>query len=152
MAAEGIPPDGLTDDEIRRILTKFNVVAVVGMSRNKSKPSYRVPVYLLKKGFRVVPVTPSGHEVAGIRSYKSLLEIPFDVDIVDVFRPSEEAPDIAEQSVVKGVKVIWLQEGIYHPDAVEIAREAGVKIVWNRCMLKEYRRLVEARRRLLKTM
>ena len=137
-----IPPDGLSDDEIREILTKMSVVAVVGMSRNKDKPSHRVPMFLLKRGYRIVPVNPSRSEIAGMRSYKSILEIPFDIDIVNVFRPSDEVPEIVEQSAVKGAKVVWLQEGIYHPDAVEIAREAGIKIVWNRCMMKEYRRLI----------
>ncbi len=135
-----IPPDGLTDEEIREIYRSVRRIAVVGMSRNPEKPAHYVPMFLREKGYEIIPVNPVADEIAGLKAYKSLLEIPGEVDLVDVFRPSEEVPRVVEEALKKGVKVIWLQEGIYHPEA-EKAREKGVRVVWNRCMMREYQRL-----------
>jgi hypothetical protein len=137
-----IPRDGLTDDQIREIF-KLKRIAVIGMSRNPEKPAHYVPMYLKERGYDIIPVNPVAEEISGMKVYKSISEVPGEVDIVDVFRPSEETPDIVREAVKKRPKVIWLQEGIYHPDAVEIARNAGITIVWNRCMKREYSRLFE---------
>ncbi len=138
----GIPSDGLTDEEIREIF-KLKRIAVIGMSRNPEKPAHYVPMYLKERGYDIIPVNPVAEEISGMKVYKSISEVPGEIDIVDVFRPSEETPDIVREAVKKKPKVIWLQEGIYHPDAVEIARNAGITIVWNRCMKREYGRLFE---------
>ena len=138
---EPIPPDGLTDAEIREILS-MKRVAVVGMSRDPAKPAHYVPKYLLERGYEVIPVNPTADEILGLRVYKSLREVPGPVDIVDVFRPSDAVPEVVREALALRPKVIWLQEGIYHPEAVEIARANGIKIVWNRCMMKEHRRLL----------
>ncbi len=135
-----IPPDGLSDEEIREIYRSVKRIAVVGMSRNPEKPAHYVPMFLMERGYEIVPVNPVADEIAGLKVYKSLSEIPGEVDLVDVFRPSEEVPKIVEEALAKGVKVIWLQEGIYHP-SIEEARKKGVKTVWNRCMMREYKRL-----------
>ncbi len=138
---EPIPPDGLTDEEIKRILS-LRRVAVVGMSRDPAKPAHYVPKYLLEKGYEVIPVNPTADEILGLKVYKSLSEVPGPIDIVDVFRPSEVVPEVVREAVKVRPRVIWLQEGIYHPEAVEIARSNGIEIVWNRCMMKEHRRLL----------
>jgi len=135
-----IPPDGLTDEEIREIYRTVKRIAVVGMSRNPDKPAHYVPMFLREKGYEIIPVNPVADEIAGLKAYKTLLDIPGQVDLVDVFRPSEEVPRIISEALEKGVRIIWLQEGIYHPEA-EKAREKGVKVVWNRCMMREYERL-----------
>ncbi len=136
-----IPSDGLSDEEIREILERFRVVAVVGMSRDPTKPGSYVPRFLMRHGYKVIPVNPTASEIMGLKSYGSLLEVPEEVEIVDVFRRSEHTPEVARQAVEKGAKVLWLQEGIYHPEAVEIARKGGLKVVWNRCMMREHNRL-----------
>jgi len=138
---EPIPPDGLNDAEIREILS-LRRVAVVGMSKDPAKPAHYVPKYLLERGYEVIPVNPTADEILGLRVYKSLREVPGPVDIVDVFRPSDAVPEVVREAVALRPKVIWLQEGIYHPEAVEVARANGIKIVWNRCMMKEHRRLL----------
>lgn len=137
-----IPEDGFNDEDIKEILLNSRRIVVVGMSRNPSKPAHYVPMYLKDRGYEIVPVNPVADEIAGIKVYKSLLEVEGDIDIVNVFRPSEEVPRVVEEALDKKPKVIWLQEGIYHPVAVEMAREAGIKIIWNRCMMREHRRLI----------
>ncbi|MEN3047277.1 MAG: CoA-binding protein [Candidatus Caldarchaeales archaeon] len=136
-----IPKDGLSDEEVRRILALRRVV-VVGMSKDPAKPAHYVPRYLHERGYEVIPVNPTADEILGLKVHKSLSEVKGPVDIVDVFRPSEEVPGVVREAVKLNPKVIWLQEGIYHPEAVEIARRHGVTIVWDRCMMKEHRRLV----------
>ena len=135
-----IPPDGLTDEEIRQILS-LKRVAVAGMSRDPAKPAHYVPKYLLERGYEIIPVNPTADVILGLRVYKSLREVQGPVDVVDVFRPSEAVPEVVREAVFVRPKVVWLQEGIYHPEAVEIARANGIKIAWNRCMMKEHRRL-----------
>ena len=136
-----IPGDGLKDDEIRDILLRYKRVVVVGMSRNPSKAAHYVPKYLLENGYEIIPVNPVADEILGLKVYKSLDEVPGDIEIIDVFRPSNEVPNIVQTAIKKGVKVLWLQEGIYHPE-VEKARNNGIICVWNRCMMKEHRRLL----------
>lgn len=111
------------------------------MSRNPSKAAHFVPMYLKDIGYEIIPINPMADEIAGMKVYKSILDVDDEIDIVDVFRPSEETPDVVKEAVEKRPKVIWLQEGIYHPEAVRIAREAGIDIVWNRCMMREHKRL-----------
>ncbi|MCS7126740.1 MAG: CoA-binding protein [Aigarchaeota archaeon] len=137
-----IPSDGLSDEEIKEILEKFKVVAVVGMSKDPMKPGHYVPKFLLRQGYKIIPVNPTIDEVLGLKSYPNLLEISEDVDIVNVFRRPEHTPEIAEEAVKKRAKVLWLQEGIYSQQAVEIAKKGGLTVVWNRCMMKEHSRLI----------
>lgn len=133
--------DGLDDQEIRRILTLKNV-AVVGASRDPSKPSHLVPKYLLDHGYNIVPVNPTAPEIFGKKCYSSLSDISEQIDIVDIFRPSELVLPVVRDALARGVRVIWMQEGIYNKEAADEARKLGITVVWNRCMMKEHRRLV----------
>lgn len=142
--------ENLNHEDLREILTRYKTVAIVGLSRDRSKDSYRVSEYLMKHGFRIVPINPSGEEILGEKSYRSLLDIPAEVqktiEVVDVFRPSAEVLSIVEQVIhlktLYGVPyVIWMQLGIINEQAEETARKAGLTVVMDRCMMLEHRRL-----------
>ena len=135
-----IPPDNVTDEELIEIL-KMRKIAVVGMSRNPNKAAHTVPRYLLNNGYEIYPVNPKAEEILGLKVYKSLKEVPVKIDIVDVFRPSEEVLNVVKDAIEISPKVIWLQKGIYNKDAVELAKSKGIKVVWNRCMYVEHSRL-----------
>jgi uncharacterized protein len=137
----------MDDGIMKSILESARTVAVVGLSPKEDRPSYRVAAYLQAKGYRIIPVNPSAPEVLGEKSYGSLAEIPADVsvDVVDVFRRSEDVLPIAGQAVARGAKALWLQEGVVNAEAAAQARAAGLNVVQDRCMLKEYRRLIDPR-------
>jgi predicted CoA-binding protein len=140
----------LSQNEIREILTKYKTVAVVGLSRELGKDSHRVSAYLKQHGFHIIPVNPFADEVLGEKSYKSLLDIPPEIqktiDIVDVFRPSKDVPPIVEQAVkLKAMygkpNVVWMQLGIINEEAAKTAKKAGLKVVMDKCMMVEHRHL-----------
>jgi len=131
--------DSYSDTEIKQILSMKNV-AVVGMSRDPSKDAHHVPKYLIENGYNVIPVNPTAEEILGRKCYKSLLDVPDKIDIVDVFRPSEHVPPIVKDAIAKGVKVVWMQLGISNNEAAQEASKHGIKVVYNRCMLIEHRR------------
>jgi len=133
--------DPSSDEQIRDILS-LNKVAVVGMSKNPSKAAHYVPKYLFENGYDITPVNPSSDEILGKKSYNSVSDIVGDVDIVDVFRPSDQVLPVIREAIKKKPKVIWLQEGIHNLEAEELARSAGIKVVFNRCMLAEHQRLL----------
>lgn len=133
--------DPSSDEQIRDILS-LNKVAVVGMSKNPSKAAHYVPKYLFENGYDINPVNPYSDEILGKKSYNSVSDIVGDVDIVDVFRPSDQVLPIIQEAIKKKPKVIWLQEGIHNLEAEELARNAGIKVVFNRCMLAEHQRLL----------
>lgn len=141
MTEIAIPPDGLSDDELRDIFVKSKRIAVVGMSRDPQKPANFVPRYLISRGYIVFPVNPSASEILGLKSYRSLLELDAVVDVVDVFRPSQEVLGVAEQALKIRPKVFWMQEGIYNEAAARLLASNGIKVVWNRCMMREHIRL-----------
>ena len=132
--------DEHTDDQIREILS-LNKVAVIGMSKNSSKAAHYVPKYLSDNGYDVIPVNPSSDEILGKKCYDSVLDINEPIDIVDVFRPSDQVLPFVKDAIKKKPKVIWLQEGIHNSEAEELAKIHGIKVVFNRCMLAEHRRL-----------
>lgn len=134
--------DSYTDDEIRDILT-LKRVAVIGMSKNEHKAAHYVPKYLSENGFSIIPINPTTDEILGKKCYSTISDIDGDVDIVDVFRPSELVLPVVEESIKKNPKVIWLQEGIHNLEAEKMAQENGIKIVFNRCMLAEHQRLFQ---------
>ena len=134
--------DKHSDSEIREILSMKNV-AVVGMSKNPEKDAHQIPKYLMNSGYNVIPVNPTADEILGKKCYKNLREIPGNVDIVDVFRPSEDVPPIVQDAIAKGVKVVWMQLGISNEEATKEASEKGIKVVYNRCMMEEHRRLFD---------
>ncbi len=130
-----------SDSELRRIYDLKNI-AVVGMSKNEEKPAHFVPKYLIEHGYNVIPVNPTITEVLGRKSYPSIADMPGDVDVVDVFRRSEDAPVVVMDAMKKkGIKVIWMQEGIYNEEAERKAKENGMDVVYNRCMMAEHKRL-----------
>lgn len=133
--------DSFTDDEIRKIYSLKNIT-VVGMSKNPDKAAHYVPKYLIDQGYNVIPVNPTATEILGRKCYSSLVDVPGTVDVVDVFRPSDQVMPVIEESIKIKPKVIWLQEGIHNEQAEDMARKAGIPVVvFNRCMLAEHQRL-----------
>ena len=132
--------DEYTDEQIRDILS-FKKVAVIGMSKHSSKAAHYVPKYLSDNGFDVTPVNPTANEILGKKCYDSVSEINEEIEIVDIFRPSDQVLLVIQEAIKKKPKVIWLQEGIHNPEAEELARKEGIKVVYNRCMLAEHQRL-----------
>jgi predicted CoA-binding protein len=139
----------LNRDVVREILTRYKTVAVVGLSRDPLKDSYRVAEYLKRHGFHVIPVNPTAGEILGEKSYRNLLEVPTEVqrtvEIVDIFRPSAEVLPIVEQAIrmrksYRVPYVVWMQLGIINEQAAEIARKEGLTVVMNKCMMQEHRR------------
>jgi len=134
----------MKDEELKKMLCDSKTVAVVGISPKADRPSHRVASYLKSKGYRVIPVRPDGEEVLGEKVYHDLMEIPkeIQVDVVDIFRRSEDVPPIVEEAIQRGAKVIWMQEGVIHEEAAAKAEKAGLKVVMDRCMKKEHQRLL----------
>jgi predicted CoA-binding protein len=125
-------------DPVSEILKSSRVIAVVGLSNRKFRPSYGVAEYLQSAGYRIIPVNPSETEVLGEKSYARLEDIPERVDIVDIFRRSEFVPQIVESAIGIGARAVWMQEGVTHAEAAERARRAGLFVVMNTCILKEH--------------
>jgi uncharacterized protein len=121
-------------EELVRLYRQARTIAVVGASANTDKPAHRIPSYLQSQGYRIVPVNPRGGELLGERAYRSLLEVPAPVDVVDVFRPPAEAETVARDAVAIGAKVLWFQPGTDTDEAVRLAAEAGLEVVTGRCM------------------
>lgn len=130
------------DRTIQEVLSRYKTIAVVGLSRSAEKPSHYVPKYLKDHGYKVIPVNPTAQgPLLGEPVYKTLDQIPQQVEVVNIFRPAEEVPDIVRQAISIGAKVVWMQEGIVHNEAARQAMDAGLTVVMNRCMMKEYKRL-----------
>ena len=134
--------DSHTDSQLKKIY-EFKNIAVVGMSANEEKAGHYVPKYLINHGYNVIPVNPTVPEVLGRKSYSMVSDIPDRVDIVDIFRKSEDVPPVVDDAIRKKdqVKVIWMQEGIFNDEAEKKAKENGLDVVFNRCMMAEHRRL-----------
>lgn len=134
----------VTDDAgLRAILTSAPTIAMVGASTNWNRPSYFVMKYLQGKGFRVLPVNPgaAGQELLGETIYATLADLPVPVDMVDMFRKADAAPEVATDAIAIGAKVLWMQLGIEHAEAAATAETAGLQVVMNRCPKIEYARL-----------
>jgi uncharacterized protein len=129
-----------SDEQIKKIYALKNI-AVVGMSKNPEKAAHYVPKYLAEQGYNIVPVNPTSDEILGKKCYPSLLDVPVQIDIVDVFRPSDQVKPVVEEAIKIKPRVIWLQEGIHDPEAESLAKKAGIDVVFNRCMLAEHQRL-----------
>lgn len=130
-----------SDEVLRQIYADTKTIAVVGASGDETKPGNIIPSYLRSQGFRVIPVNPKGGELFGEAVRGSLEELKGLVDVVDVFRPAEETPEIAKQAVAIGAKVLWLQAGIYSEEAEKIARDGGLEVVMDICMGATHGRL-----------
>ncbi|MDC0154103.1 CoA-binding protein [Nitrosopumilus sp.] len=132
--------DSYSDKQIIEFLS-LKTVAVIGMSKHSSKAAHYVPKYLLDNGYDVTPVNPTADKILEINCYDSVSEINGPIDIIDVFRPSDQISSIIHDCIEKKPKVIWLQEGIHDFESEELARKAGILVVFNRCMLAEHQRL-----------
>lgn len=129
-------------DEIKALLLRVKTIAVVGLSPKSDRPSYGVSKAMQSFGYRIVPVRPAVDEVLGEKAYARLADIPFPVDLVDVFRESTAIPGIVEECLAIGAPAIWIQEGIVHEAAAEKARAAGLTVVMDRCIYKDHVRLM----------
>jgi len=132
------------DKAIRELLESSKVIAVVGLSSKRYRPSFGVSQYMQSAGYRILPVNPNEEQVLGERAFASLDEIPEDahVDIVDIFRRPEEVPEAVEGAIRIGARAVWMQEGVVNEAAAARARGAGLLVVMDRCILKEHLRLL----------
>ena len=133
--------DDFSDTELTEIY-KLKNIAIVGASPTEGKPSNYVTKYLIENGYNVTPVNPNYSKILDRKAYGNVSEIPDSIDIVDIFRRPEDVLKVVEDSIVnREIKVIWMQKGIYNKEAEKIATEKGIKVVYNRCMLEEHKRL-----------
>jgi predicted CoA-binding protein len=127
------------NDAIGQLLSRARAIAVVGLSSDPMRPSFGVSQYMQRKGYRIIPVNPNESTVLGEKAYGTLSEIPEKVDLVDVFRRPEFVPEIVDEAIRLKVPSVWLQEGVIHNAAAQKARDAGITVVMDRCILKEHR-------------
>ena len=125
---------------IPELLKNTRVIAVVGLSSNPMRPSNGVSEYMQRAGYRIIPVNPNETEVLGEKAYQRLEDVPEKIDLVDIFRRSEHVPEIVESAIRIGAKAVWMQEGVIHEAAARRARESGLEVVMDRCILKEHRK------------
>jgi uncharacterized protein len=123
---------------IDEILRNCRTIAVVGLSSNPTRPSYRVASYMQAQGYRVIPVNPNETKVLGEPSYPSLASVPGTIDLVDIFRKSEDVLPIVEEAIARGAKAIWMQEGVVNEEAAARAAQAGLPVVMDHCWRKEH--------------
>jgi uncharacterized protein len=139
-----VKQDTHSDSDLKTIFLLKNI-AVVGMSKNEEKAGHFVPKYLIERGYNVIPVNPTiTTQVLGRKSYPRIADIPEDIDIVDIFRKSEDVPAVIDDVMKRtnnDIKVIWMQEGIYNEHAEKRAKTNGMDVIFNRCMMAEHRRL-----------
>ncbi len=126
------------DDRIGEILKSSHIIAVVGLSSKPHRPSFGVSRYIQSAGYRIIPVNPNEKEVLGERAYPRLEDVPVKVDIVNIFRRSDEVVPVVASAIAIGAKTVWMQEGVVHQEAGETARKAGLNVVMDRCILKEH--------------
>jgi predicted CoA-binding protein len=131
-----------SDKEMKEILLSIKTIASVGLSSNQEKESYWIVSYLKEQGYRIIPVNPTATEILGEKVYPNLEAIPDKVDVVQVFRKSEDVPPVVDSAIKIGAKVVWMQEGIVNEAAAQKAREAGLQIVMDACMRATHRRLI----------
>lgn len=130
-------------DEIKDILKRCKKIAVVGLSPKEERDSNKVAGYLMEQGYEIVPVNPGQKEILGKKCFKTLKDIPFQVDLVDLFINPTRVPPIVDQAIEIGADVIWMQLGIAHNESAEKARKAGIQVVMNRCIKIEHKKIME---------
>ena len=136
----------IKDADIKDIFSKYRTIAVCGMSKNEEKAAYYVPAFLFAKGYAIIPVNPTAEEILHLHCYPRLIDIVEQIDILEVFRPSAQVPDVVQEALdrkkMRGdIEVIWLQDGIYNDEARMFAEQDGIIFIQDRCMMKEYKRL-----------
>lgn len=133
----------MNDDQMMKdILTSAKTIASVGLSSNQEKESYWIVSYLKEQGYHIIPVNPTADEILGEKAYPDLESIPEPIDVVQVFRRSEDVPPVVDSAIKAGAKVVWMQEGIVNEEAAQKAREAGLQVVMDACMRMTHRRLI----------
>nr|HID60002.1 CoA-binding protein [Desulfobacterales bacterium] len=138
-----MPQYNPTSREIKAILEKHKTVAIVGLSPKPQRDSHRVAKYLKENGYRIVPVNPGQKEILGEKCYPNLKAIPFPIEIVDIFRKPEAIPPIVDDAIELGARVVWMQLGLAHNQAADKARNAGLKVVMNRCIKIEHANMLK---------
>ena len=128
-------------DRITEVLKTAKTIAVVGLTDSPLRPSYGVSLYMKSQGYNIIPVNPKINDWMGKKAYASLLDVPEKIDIVNVFRRPDAVPEVVEQAIQIKAPVIWMQEGVVHEQAAEKARQAGIFVVMDLCILKEHRKL-----------
>ena len=131
-----------SDKELKDILLSSKTIASVGLSSNQEKDSFWIVSYLQEQGYRIIPVNPTATEILGEKVYPNLEAIPDKVDVVQVFRKSEDVPPVVDSAIKIGAKVVWMQAGIVNAEAAQKAREAGLQVVMDACMRMTHRRLI----------
>ena len=134
-----IPLYRSTDKELEQILAKSKTIAVVGLSPKPERDSNKVAKYMMVAGYTIIPVNPMVQEILGQKSYANLSDVPGQVDIVDIFRKLDAVPGIVDEAIEMGAKTVWMQENIVHNGAARKAKEAGLKVVMNKCIMVEHR-------------
>ena len=132
-------PTETSSDEITALLKRARTIAVVGLSDSPLRPSHGVSAYMQHQGYRIIPVNPNIHGALGEKAVASLADVKDKVDIVDIFRRSEFVPEVVDEAIKLGVPAIWMQEDVIHEQAAQKARDAGIFVVMDRCILKEHR-------------
>jgi predicted CoA-binding protein len=131
-----------SDQQIKDLLSRAHTIAVVGLSSSRVRASYGVSQYMQSAGYRIIPVNPNEQQVLGEKAYSRLEDIPEKIDVVDVFRRSEFVPEVVDAAIRVGARAIWMQEGVADEAAAQRAREAGLFVIMDSCILKEHRRLL----------
>ena len=132
------PKSNATAQEIDAILRATKIIAVVGLSPKPERPSHSVSAYMKEQGYTIIPVNPGQKEILGEKAYAKVTDIPGPIDMVNIFREASVVPEIVDQAIAKGAKVVWMQEGIVHNAAADRARAAGLQVVMNKCVYKEH--------------
>ena len=137
-----IPECNPPTEKVKHILNTYKKIAIVGLSPKEERDSNKVAKYLMKAGYEIIPVNPGQKEILGIRCYKSLKEIPSDIDVVDIFLNPVRVPPVVDEAIEIGAKVLWMQLGVIHNEAADKAKNAGLEVVMNRCIKQEHENLV----------
>ena len=141
-----MPEENPMSKEIETILTTCRKIAVVGLSPKESRDSNRVARYLMEQGYEVIPINPGQRKILGKTCYRSLRDIPFHVDMADLFLNPARVPPVVDQAIYIGVHAIWMQLGVVHNDAARKAKEAGIQVVLNKCIMKEHEKIAHTLR------
>lgn len=136
-----LPDCNPPSEDIKDILRKCRTIAIVGISPKESRDSNRVAQYLMKQGYEIVPVNPGQREILGKSCFKKLSDIPFPIDMADLFLNPKRVPTVVGQAIDMGIQVIWMQEGVVHNEAAQKARENGAEVVMNKCIKKEHMKI-----------
>lgn len=136
-----LPDANPPSEEIQDILGRCRRIAVVGISPKASRDSNRVARYLLDQGYQIIPINPGQTEILGQTCYRTLADIPFGVDMANLFLTPTRIPAVVDQAIHKGIPVIWMQVGVVHNEAAQKAREAGIQVVMNRCIMQEHKKM-----------